>query len=149
MKTVVWRRLDEPGMEIVHAESFERASGTQIGRSHELRWSLRGPSIDLEIVDGSRTTIELGDCDFFDVYASPFFNSLPVLRDDLLAGGGPRSYVMRFIRVPELMAARSRQTYEPIARRRIRYSSGSFTAEIAFDDDGYVSRYGEVFERVT
>ena len=31
--THVWRRLDEPGMEVVHVESFSRATGTQIGRT--------------------------------------------------------------------------------------------------------------------
>jgi hypothetical protein len=40
MRTLLWRRLDEPGMEIARIESFSRAEGTQIGRTYEARWSL-------------------------------------------------------------------------------------------------------------
>jgi len=28
VRALVWRRLDAPGMEIAHVESFERATGT-------------------------------------------------------------------------------------------------------------------------
>jgi hypothetical protein len=34
MRTLVWRRLDEPGMEVAHVESLERASGTNIGAEY-------------------------------------------------------------------------------------------------------------------
>jgi hypothetical protein len=35
VRTLVWRGLDEPRMEIVYAESFDRAHGTQIGVSYD------------------------------------------------------------------------------------------------------------------
>ena len=69
MKTLVWRRLDEPGMEVAHVESLDDAHGTQIGRTYELRWRLDGARLDLEIVGGPSTTVELGDADYFDVFA--------------------------------------------------------------------------------
>ena len=47
---LVWRRVDEPGMEIAHVESLDRASGTQIGTSYELRWRLDGERLELEVV---------------------------------------------------------------------------------------------------
>jgi hypothetical protein len=53
MRTLVWRRLDEPGMEVAHVESFDRANGVQIGRTYELRWALEGPRLDLEL-DGAQ-----------------------------------------------------------------------------------------------
>jgi len=44
-RTLVWRRVDAPGMEVAHVESLERASGTQIGVTYELRggriWRVR------------------------------------------------------------------------------------------------------------
>jgi hypothetical protein len=135
-------------MEIAHVESFDRASGTQLGASYELRWRLDGRRLDLELVGEQRTTAELGDADFFDVFASPFFNSLPVMRDGLLDGGEARDYVMQFARVPELDVVRSEQRYEPLGGRVVRYSSGSFAANIEFDADGFVIVYEGFLERV-
>ena len=149
MRTIVWRRLDEPGFEIAHIDSAERASGTQIGRTYELRWRLEASRLDLEVVGERRASIELGDADFFDVFASPFFNSLPVLRDGLLEPGPARDYVMRFVRVPELAVVSSRQRYEPTGGRVVRYSSGSFAADITFAADGFVTTYEGFLERVS
>ena len=147
-RTLVWRRLDEPGMEVAHVESLERAFGTQIGVAYELRWRLDARRLELEVVGGSRATVELEDADFFDVFASPFFNSLPVMRDGLLAGGSARDYIMRFVRVPSLEVVPSDQRYEPLGDRVVRYSSGSFAANIEFDADGFVTLYEGFLERV-
>jgi uncharacterized protein len=147
-RAFVWRRIDQPGMEIAHVESLERASGTQIGAGYELRWHLDGARIELEVVGVRLMTVELEDADFFDVFASPFFNSLPVVRDGLLDDGPPRDYEMQFIHVPELRAERNAQRYEPLGDRVVRYSSGSFTADIEFDEDGFVTNYRGFLERV-
>jgi len=148
MRHLLWRRVDEPGMEIAHVETFDRASGTQIGVSYELRWRLDGRRLELEVVGEQSAVVDLEDADFFDVFASPFFNSLPVVRDGLLAGGEARTYTMRFVRVPELDTVLSEQRYEPLGDRVVRYSSGTFTADIEFDDDGFVLDYPGVLERV-
>jgi hypothetical protein len=148
MRSLVWRRLDEPGMEIAHVESFEHAWGTQIGVAYELRWRLDGMRLDLEIAEGERRSVELGDADFFDVFASPFFNSLPVMRDGLLEAGPPRDYTMQFVRVPELTVVRSEQRYEPRGARVVGYSSGTFAADIEFDADGFVTLYHGFLERI-
>jgi uncharacterized protein len=147
-RRLVWRRLDEPGMEIAHVESFERARGTQIGVGYELRWRLEGSRLELEVVGRATATVELEDADFFDVFASPFFNSLPVVRDGLLDGGGARQYTMRFVQVPSLEVVSSAQRYEPLGGRKVRYASGTFSAEIAFDADGFVTVYDGFLERV-
>jgi hypothetical protein len=148
MRQLVWRRVDEPGMEIARIESLERATGTQIGTSYELRWNLDGPRLELEVVGERSAVVELEGADFFDVFASPFFNSLPVVRDGLLDGGEARIYTMRFVRVPELETVLSEQRYEPLGGRVVRYSSGSFTADIEFDADGFVVDYDGFLERV-
>jgi hypothetical protein len=147
-RTLVWRRLDEPGMEVAHVESLERASGTQIGVAYELRWALDGQRLELDVVGGANAVVELEDADFFDVFASPFFNSLPVMRDDLLEGGAARDYTMRFVRVPSLEVVPSEQRYEPLGERVVRYSSGSFSANIEFDSEGFVTAYEGFLERV-
>jgi uncharacterized protein len=148
MRSLVWRRLDEPGMEVAHVESFSRASGTQLGVSYEMRWTLEGEVLDVEVVGSSRMTVPLDGADFFDVFASPFFNSLPVMRDRLLERGPAHDYVMRFVRVPDLAVVASDQRYEPRGERVVRYSSGTFEADIEFDEDGFVLRYDRFLERL-
>jgi len=148
MRTLLWRGLDEPRMEIVYVESLDRARGTQIGVTYELRWRLDGPVLDLQIVGGTAATVELGDADFFDLGHSAFFNSLPVARDGLLEAGPAYDYTMRFVRVPELSAERSLQRYEPLGNRRVRYRSAGYEADISFDDEGFVTLYQDYIERV-
>jgi len=149
VRTLVWRRLDEPGMEIARVDSFTQAEGTQIGATYEARWRLDGDRLDVQIVGADRRTVELGDADLFDLFASPFFNSLPVMRDGLLDHGPSRDYVMRFVTLPELEVVRSDQRYEPLGGRVVRYSSGSFAADIAFDADGFVTSYEGFLERIS
>jgi hypothetical protein len=150
MRTLLWRRLDEPGMEIAHVESFERASGTQLGVGYELRWRLDCTRLEVEIVGGEQRAFTLENADFFDVFASPFFNSLPVVRDGLLsaAAGAAHEYVMTFVDVPALTARPSTQVYTPRAPRIVNYRSGDFTADIEFDEGGFVLRYDGFLERV-
>jgi hypothetical protein len=50
--------------------------------------------------------------------------------------------------VPELEARELRQRYEPLGGRVVRYSSDSFTGEIEFDADGFVTRYPGLAEKV-
>ena len=135
-------------MEVAHVASFDRARGTQIGLAYELRWQLEGPLLRLEVVGGPTREVELGDCDFFDLGYSPFFNSLPVVRGGLLGGGAPREYRMRFVTVPVLSDSVVAQRYEPRGHRTVGYSSGSFQADIEFDEDGFVTLYHDFLERV-
>jgi hypothetical protein len=148
VKTLVWRRLDEPGMEVAHVRSFSSASGVQIGASYEARWQLENNRLQLELNGERRESFDLGKADFFDVFASPFFNSLPVIRDGLLDAGPPRDYMMRFVAVPELTVSESNQRYEPLGHRMVRYSSDSFEAAIVFDANGFVEHYSGFLERV-
>ena len=149
MRTLVWRRLDEPGMEVAHVKSLDEARGTQIGKDYELRWELLGDGMVLNVVNARRAGVRLDGADFFDVFASPFFNTLPVLRDGLLDGGAAREYVMQFVNVPSLDVVRSVQRYEPLGNRLVRYSSGDFTADIEFDADGFVVLYHGFLERLS
>jgi hypothetical protein len=150
-RAVVWRGLGEPRMEIAHVElgaEHVRASGTQIGVVYELRYELEPGLLRLELVGERSLEVRLGELDFFDLGLSPLFNSLPVWRDGLLESGETRDYVMRFVAVPELSVFESQQRYEPLGGRRLRYTSGDFTAVLDFDDDGIVDRYEHLAERV-
>lgn len=146
-RTLVWRGLDEPRMEIARAEPVDgglSASGTQIGIAYELRYELEPGRLRAEVVGGPRLNLALEGADFFDLGYSPLFNSLPVLAGLETA----TDFVMAFVEVPSLEVARSEQRYEPIGDGAIRFSSGAFVAEIEFDWDGFVTHYEGLAERV-
>jgi uncharacterized protein len=149
-RTVAWVGDGAPRMEVAHVELHGReqvASGTQIGAVYELRYRLEPGRLALELVGGAALDVELGDADFFDLGWSPLFNSLPVLRDGLLDAGPARDYVMRWIDVPSLEVSRSEQRYEPLGGGVVRFSAGDFTADITFDDAGFVVDYPGIGRR--
>jgi hypothetical protein len=146
-RTLVWRGIDEPRMEIAHAELVAgelSARGTQIGVSYELRYELEPGRLRAEVVDGPNIDVGLDGADFFDLGFSPLFNSLPVLAGLEEA----TDFVMTFVRVPSLEVFRSEQRYEPVSDRVVRYRSDSFVADISFDDDGFVTHYEHLAQRV-
>lgn len=148
VRTLVWRGIDEPRMEIAYArvDAGElSARGTQIGVEYELRYELEPGRLRAEVVDGPSIDIGLDDTDFFDLGFSPLFNSLPVLAGLEEA----TDFEMSFVRVPSLEVTRSAQRYEPLGHRVVRYRSGSFVADITFDEDGFVTHYQHLAQRVS
>jgi hypothetical protein len=140
------------------------ARGTQLRADYSLSYMLETSELflsehlraEVETVHGAgsldlgRGTTPLKDDVFdLDLQASPLFNSLPVLRDRLHEGGEAREYTMAFVRVPELSVQRSAQRYVPLDRGVVRFRSGTFTADIEFDADGFVVRYPGLAERVS
>lgn len=137
-------------MEVAHIEragAIITARGTQLGAAYELRYRLEPRILSLEVVGDRSLELELGDADFFDLGFSPLFNSLPVIRDGLLEEGVPRDYTMRWVDVPSLEVTVSEQRYEPLGHGRVRFRTGSFIAEIEFDEDGYVTAYPGIATR--
>ena len=150
MVTLAWVGDDAPRMEVAHVErdgQYLHAVGTQLGAVYELRYRLEPQTLTLELIGGRSLEIDLGSADFFDLGWSPLFNSLPVLRDGLLETGQPRDYMMRLIDVPSLDVHLSQQRYEPLGNGIVRFSSGSFTSEIQFDDAGWVVSYPGIGHR--
>jgi hypothetical protein len=151
VSTLAWTGHDEPRMEVAHVRRHAdglTAEGTQLGAVYELRYRLEPARLSLQVVGGRALELKLGDADFFDLGASPLFNSLPLLRDGLLAAGPPRDYVMRWVDVPSLEVSLSRQRYEPLGDGVVRFRAGSFTADIEFDADGFVTTYPGLATRV-
>ncbi len=88
------------------------------------------------------------DCD---LGLSPLTNTMPVLRGDLLTGGGPLEHLMAWVSVPDLAVVADRQTYT--FRRRdgersvINYASDGWTRDIVFDANGLVVDYPDIGRR--
>lgn len=137
-------------MEVAHVELRGEeltATGTQLGAAYELRYRLERHVMWLELVGDRALELPLGDADFFDLGWSPLFNSLPVIRDRLLEPGPARDYLMRWVEVPSLEITTSQQRYEPLGDGLVRFRSGSFTADIQFDDQQFVINYPGIAKR--
>lgn len=142
--SLAWIGDGAPRMEVARVERADRdftAAGTQLGAVYELRYRLEPGRLALELVGAQAVELTLDDADFFDLGWSPLFNSLPVIRDGLLEPGPARDYVMRWVDVPSLEVSVSHQRYEPLGNRRARFTAGDFSAEIRFDEAGFVLDY--------
>jgi hypothetical protein len=100
---------------------------------------------------------DLGEC--------PLTNTMPVLRHGLLGGGGPVEFLMAWVSVPGLAVTPSRQLYTYLRGgtadelglgsaagadgpfSMIRYQSGDFSADVAFDAQGLVVDYPQIGRR--
>ena len=90
------------------------------------------------------------DCD---LGLSPLTNTMPVLRHDLLHGGGPIDLTTAWVSVPTLTVRASAQRYTFIRsdsnRHVVRYEDETdFVADIVFDDDGLVVAYPGLARRL-
>jgi len=112
------------------------------------RWSVRTSArgdVDLPRPGGDMAAFKDAlDCD---LALSPLTNSMPVLRHNLLEGGGPVELLMAWVSVPDLRVLPSAQGYRFVRREGdlsiIRYESSSrdFIADLSFDQDGLCLAY--------
>ncbi|MFI9564630.1 putative glycolipid-binding domain-containing protein [Streptomyces rishiriensis] len=110
-------------------------------RSLDLRHDGRGGwTADGERLPGFEEAL---DCD---LGLCPLTNTMPVLRHGLHRRPGERRFLMAWVSVPALTVRPSWQTYTHLGARPqggavVRYASGSFRSDVAFDPDGYVLDY--------
>jgi hypothetical protein len=139
-------------MEVAHVQRSDSgltAVGTQLGPVYELRYRLEPTRLYLEVVGQRSLEVDLAEADFFDLGFSPFFNSLPVIRDKLLEAGPARLYEMRWVDVPSLDVSMSAQRYEPLGNDQVRFSSADFESDIRFDEAGFVLDYPGIATRMS
>src|SRR5262249_1236375 len=91
------------------------------------------------------------DCD---LGLSPVTNLMPVLRHDLLAGGGPIELITAWVSVPDLNVRPDAQRYSFLRsgpdHHVLRYEAkdGTFAAEIKVDREGFVVNYPGIRRRL-
>jgi uncharacterized protein len=128
----------------------------ELHRHAEGAWSVKADEeghVDLPSAGGDPATL-LGalDCD---LGLSPVTNLGPVLRNDLLSGGGPVELTMAWVSVPDLSVKADGQRYSFVSADRdshvIRYEAidGTFAADITLDRDGIVIDYPDIARRLT
>lgn len=119
----------------VTVETAERTRSLDLRHDGRGRWTADG-----ERLPGFENAL---DCD---LGLCPLTNTMPVLRHGLLQEPGERRLLMAWVSVPGLTVRPSRQTYTRLGARAdggalVRYASGGFRSDIAFDADGYVVDY--------
>lgn len=178
VKTYCWRRIDFVGLEILQftrTETTIEAQATIIdcgdGQfSLNATWKLdanwRSRSLDLtqrsaagektlRIERGPRGWIvdelprpELDACSEIDVSATPFCNGLALHA----IGHEPNELTALYVDASDLSVQPSRQAYERLGPVQWRYVdlgvAKGFKAVLDFDEDGLVTRYEGLFERV-
>ncbi len=147
--------VDEGGFRIDHAWTLGpdwRARALTIER-----WGLAGHGrLHLERdgdgwrVDGERRP-DLDGAEEPDLSVTPFCNSLPIRRLDA-GSGAPLTLDTAYVDGPALSVVRSRQRYERIGPRAVRYVdlgvAKGFESELTLDEDGLVVVYEHLFQRV-
>jgi hypothetical protein len=92
---------------------------------------------------------ELKGCIDIDFEMTPFTNTLPIRRAPL-AIGETRRFRMAYIPADTLEPYPVDQIYTRLGERLYRFETadGSFTADISVDEDGLITDYPGLFERV-
>jgi uncharacterized protein len=89
------------------------------------------------------------DCD---LGLSPLTNAMPMLRHGLHRRPGAVEFSMAWMSVPDLSVTASAQRYEHVRTTAdgavVRFSSGSFTADLLVDGHGFVVDYPGLARRV-
>jgi hypothetical protein len=125
----------------------------RLTRDPEGGWAARRLAHPADGVDGLADVDLLDRALDCDLAFCPLTNLMPVLRHRLHREPGRHELVMAWVRLPELVVVRSGQRYEHVRRNAdgtavVRYTSGSFTADLTVDDAGFVLDYPQLARRV-
>src|SRR6267378_2483688 len=119
------------------------------------KWSVRAAEKGFLALPGPGGDVaDFSDALDCDLGLSPLTNSMPVLRHDLLHGGGPLDFLMAWVSVPDLSVHASRQRYTFVGPAPegavVRYESleSKFKATVTFDSDGLVVDYPGIGRRL-
>jgi uncharacterized protein len=84
-----------------------------------------------------------------DIGYSPLTNILPVRRLGLLTApiGTEHTVTVAWVLLPSLEVVASEQTYTVLGGGQLRFTSGTFRADLSIDDQGYVTHYPGLAER--
>jgi hypothetical protein len=158
-------RLDyalETGSDFVTSRLYVSSRGESWRRALDLRrdkagvWGVAAEQegeVDLPPPGGDSTALaDALDCD---LGLSPMTNLMPILRHDLLSGGGPIELTAAWVSVPDLSVQPDRQRYTFLRsgtkNHVIRYEAtdGTFAADITVDPDGVVLDYPGIARRLS
>jgi uncharacterized protein len=154
-----YRLETHPGFATARLHAISRGEGWR--RELDLRrdadgiWSIAVDEeghVDLPRAGGD--TARLVDALDCDLGLSPVTNMMPILRHDLLHGGGPIELTMAWVEVPALAVRPDGQRYRHVRsgadNHIVRFEAidGSFAADLMVDADAVVVDYPEIAQRL-
>ena len=105
-------------------------------------------------VDGERRWYKNGledpglrGCVYVDLGITPATNSLQI-KQLRLEPGKSETVLAAWVRFPALTVEKASQRYSQLGGNRVEYQNGSYAAELALDEDGFIVRYADLWELV-
>jgi hypothetical protein len=131
---------------------MERAAGrwrVTTAEQGDLDGALRHAGHAPAPLPGSDDPDRLGDALDLDLYASPLTNTLPLRRLNLLGvpPGTAATVLVAWVLLPSLAVIANEQSYTVLGGQLVQYASGTFTADLTLDPDGYVTHYPGLADR--
>jgi hypothetical protein len=131
---------------------LERAAGrwrATTAEQGDLDAAMRHAGHPAEPLPGSEDPDRLDATLDIDLYASPLTNTLPLRRLNLLGAppGTTRTVLVAWVLLPSLAVIANEQSYTVLGSQLVQYSSGTFTADLTLDPDGYVTHYPGLADR--
>jgi hypothetical protein len=131
---------------------LERAAGrwrVTASEQGDLGGALRAAGHPKAGFPGAEDQDRLAEAIDVDLAYSPLTNTRPVRRLGLLdaAEGTEHTVQAAWVLLPSLEVIPNTQTYTRLSGRTVRYTSGTFTADLTLDDTGYVVHYPGLAER--
>jgi hypothetical protein len=125
---------------------MERAAGrwrVRAGEKGDLDAAMTAAGRRAGLMPGAEDPERLAEALDVDLYASPLTNTLPLRRLRLrdAAPGTQTTITAAWVLLPSLAVIPGEQTYTILGPGRVRYASGTFTADLELDADGYVTHY--------
>lgn len=113
------------------------------GEQGDLDAALRAAGKPLAGLPGTEEPSRLEGALDVDLGGSPLTNTLPVRRLGLLDAppGTERTVKVAWVLPPGLVVIPSEQVYTALGNRRVTYASGTFSADLELDADGFVTHY--------
>ncbi|HEX6870376.1 MAG TPA: putative glycolipid-binding domain-containing protein [Micromonosporaceae bacterium] len=141
------------GAGFVRTARLERAAGrwrVTASEQGDLDASLRAAGRATAGMPGTDDPSRLADASDVDLGYSPLTNTLPIRRLRLREADPGRRHeiTVAWLLPPGLQVIESTQTYTVLDRGRVRYTSGSFSADLTVDDDGFIRHYPGLADRV-
>ncbi|WP_091348238.1 putative glycolipid-binding domain-containing protein [Micromonospora rhizosphaerae] len=120
------------------------------GEQGDLDAALRAAGHPPAGLPGTDDPDRLADAVDVDLGGSTLFNILPIRRLGLqrAPAESARRIAVAWVLVPSLVVVPAEQVYTSLGPGRVRFASGTFTADLDVDPDGYVVRYPGLAERI-
>jgi hypothetical protein len=172
-RQIMWTARQWPGCEHLDLRADEdgvaadgllvaAVEGVPIRMAYQIEcdaaWRIRSAAIDLHGIarrvltrdgdgrwfDNGRERADLAGCTDVDIALTPFTNTLPIRRLDLVPGAAADLRVVYIQPAPRLTIGPAEQRYLRLDAG-YRYESGAFGADLAVDADGLVTDYPDLW----